>query len=250
MEFKGKTVIITGAASGIGLECAKRYHENGANVALVDVNEEALKKLETELQPAIALPTDIRFFDQVESACKKVIEKFGTIDVMINCAGGNSARVFGEKGEDFCDRPMANIEWGLAVNLMGTVYFSHQAMKYMKAQKSGVIINIGSITGEEGDTIGMDYAISKSAIMTGLLKSLAQLGAKYGVRACVVSPGPVMTRPAMAKMRTLVGRAAEPSEIVDMIYYLSSKKAEMITGVNYFVDGGRSVLQRPFGYDN
>jgi NAD(P)-dependent dehydrogenase (short-subunit alcohol dehydrogenase family) len=58
-----------------------------------------------------------------------------------------------------------------------------------------------------------------------------------------------MTRPAMARMRTLVGRAAEPSEIVDMIYYLTSKKGEMITGVNYFIDGGRSVLPRPFGYD-
>lgn len=248
MEFSGKTVIITGAGSGIGFATAKRFYENGASVALVDVNEQALLEAAKEMPNALLLKTDVRNFQEVELAVKKTVETFHGVDVMVNCAGGNSARVFGEP-MDFCDRPMEHILWGLEVNLHGTMYFCHEAMRYMKEKGSGVIINLGSITGEEGDPIGSDYAIAKSAIMTGFLKSLAQLGAKYGIRACCVSPGPVLTRPAMAKMRTLVGRAAETEEIVDMIHYLASEKAAFITGVNYFVDGGRSVLQRPFGYD-
>lgn len=247
MEFTNKTAIITGAGSGIGLATAKRFYENGANIALVDVNEQALAEAMKAMPNALALKTDIRNFKEVELAVQKTIETFNGVDILVNCAGGNSSRVFGE-GMDFCDRPMEHIMWGLEVNLHGTVYFCHEAMRYMK-EKGGVVINLGSITGEEGDPIGSDYAIAKSAIMTGFLKSLTQMGSKYGIRVCCISPGPVLTRPAMAKMRTLVGRAAQTEEIVDMIHYLVSEKASFITGVNYFVDGGRSVLQRPFGYD-
>lgn len=248
MSFSGKTVLITGAGSGIGFACAKRFYAQGASVALVDIDEKALANATADMQGALALRTDIRVFCEVEKAVKKTVETFGSVDVLINCAGGNSARVFGEN-MDFCDRPMEHIMWGIEVNLHGTMYFCHEAMRYMKAQKGGVVINFGSITGEEGDKRGSDYAISKSAIMTGLLKSLAQMGAPYGIRVCTISPGPVLTRPAMAKMRTLLNRAGETEEIVDMVEYLCSDKAGFITGVNYFVDGGRSVLERPSGYD-
>ena len=78
--------------------------------------------------------------------------------------------------------------------------------------------------------------------MNGVVKSIAQCGAKYGVRACCVSPGPVLTRPGMAKMDTLVGRAAEPQELVDMIMYMASEKGSFVNGVNILVDGGRSVM--------
>ena len=76
--------------------------------------------------------------------------------------------------------------------------------------------------------------------MNGLTKSLALYGAPYGVRVCCVTPGPVLTRPGMAKMKTPLGRAAQPVEIVDLIEYLSSDKAGFITGTDYRIDGGRS----------
>ena len=76
--------------------------------------------------------------------------------------------------------------------------------------------------------------------MIGLTKSLAILGAPYNIRACCVSPGPVLTRPAMAGMATLLKRAAEPVEVVDLILYLCSEKAAFITGSNYLIDGGRA----------
>ena len=74
----------------------------------------------------------------------------------------------------------------------------------------------------------------------GLARSLAICGAPHNVRACCVSPGPVLTRPDMAKMTTRLGRAAEPQEVVDLILYLCSDKAAFITGTNYMIDGGRT----------
>lgn len=86
----------------------------------------------------------------------------------------------------------------------------------------------------------MDYSTAKSGVMNGLTKSLALYGASHGVRVCCVSPGPVLTREAMAKRKTPLGRAAQPQEIVDMIVYLCSDKAAFMTGSNYMLDGGRS----------
>ena len=90
----------------------------------------------------------------------------------------------------------------------------------------------------------MDYATSKAALMYGLTKSLAQYGSQYGVRAVCVSPGPVLTRQAMAKMKTLLGRAADPQEIVDLILFLASEKGQFINGENIMIDGGRNAMTR------
>ena len=79
--------------------------------------------------------------------------------------------------------------------------------------------------------------------MNGLTKSVALYGGKYGVRCVCVAPGPVLTRPGMASMKTLVGRAAEPQEIVDMIIYLAGEKAAFVTGVNILMDGGRNIMR-------
>ena len=125
---------------------------------------------------------------------------------------------------------------------MGTVYYCHEVMRHMKNQKSGTIINFGSITGLEGDTYGMDYAISKSAIMNGLNKSLAKLGAQYGVRVNCIAPGPVLTRASMASRTTPLGRIAEPREIVDMVLYLASEDSSIVTGTTILMDGGRHIL--------
>jgi NAD(P)-dependent dehydrogenase (short-subunit alcohol dehydrogenase family) len=83
--------------------------------------------------------------------------------------------------------------------------------------------------------------------MNGLTQSIARYGAKYGIRCNCVAPGPVMTREAMANMATLMGRAAEPQEIVDLILYLASDHAAFITGINILADGGRNLLSK-IGY--
>jgi NAD(P)-dependent dehydrogenase (short-subunit alcohol dehydrogenase family) len=112
----------------------------------------------------------------------------------------------------------------------------------MREQKSGVILGIGSITGHEGSDTAIGYATSKSAVMNGWVKSVAFAGAKYNIRCNAIAPGPVMTRPGMANMKTLIGRAAEPQEIVDLMLYLASDMSESITGQSILIDGGRSIM--------
>ena len=145
---------------------------------------------------------------------------------------------------EFPDIPIDVYDWGIDVNLKGQFYFAHACMKQMREQKSGLIINIGSITGKEGDGQGMDYPTAKSGVMFGLTKSLAQYGAKYNVRCVCVSPGPVLTRAAMANMKTLLGRAANPQEIIDLILFIASEKGQFINGENIMIDGGRNAMGR------
>ncbi len=248
MEFKGKTAISTGAASGMGLLFAENWADLGGNVVMCDVNEEVLNQKVAEINAknkgkAIGVICDVRDYKQVCNARDKAVEVFGSIDVMCNFAGGAETRMLRASGE-FPDVPIEVYDWGIDVNLKGQFYFDHAVMKQMREQKSGLIINIGSITGAEGCATNVAYSTSKSGAMGGLTKSLAQYGAKYGIRCVCVSPGPVLTRAAMANMPTLMGRAAEPQEIIDLVLFLASDKGQFINGENILIDGGRNAASR------
>jgi len=244
--FENKTVVITGGASGMGFLCGKCYHEDGANVVLVDINSEALDKAVAEIgDRCIGCAIDIRDYEKVCQVRDKAVETFGSIDILINCAGGAEARIMGFNGT-FFDTPIEVYDWGIDVNLKGALYFDHACMKQMAAQKSGVIIHLGSITGEEGSASNPSYASSKCALMYGLTKSIAKAGAPYNVRCVCVAPGPVLTRPQMSNMKTLLGRAAEVQEIVDMIMYVSGDKGAFLTGSHILIDGGRNAMDRPW----
>ena len=246
MDFLRKTVVITGAASGIGFLCSKNFAENGANIVMLDVNTENLGNKVNELRAlsydAIGVAVDIRNYGQIVEAREKIINEFGSIDIVVNCAGGSSKRIW-KCDDEFINVPIEVFDWGIDVNLKGPFYVAHAMMKQMVAQKSGVIVNIGSITGEEGCPSAIDYSAAKSGVMYGMTKSLALYGAQYGIRVCCVSPGPVLTRAAMSNMSTLVGRAADPQEIVDLILYVASEKGAFITGTNYLIDGGRNIMR-------
>ncbi len=245
MNFKNKTVLITGGASGIGFLAGCCFSEQGAAVALIDIDQKNLDKKVVHIKAdggsAIGIAVDIRNYNQIVKARDQIISEYGSIDIVVNCAGGAAMRIR-DCHEEFKDVPIELYDWGLDVNLKGPFYVNHAVMKQMAEQKSGVIINIGSITGEEGSVSSIDYATAKSGVMYGLTKSLAMYGAQYNVRVCCVSPGPVLTRAAMANMKTMLGRAAEPQEIVDLILYLASDKAGFITGTNYLIDGGRNIM--------
>lgn len=244
-RFAGKTVIITGASTGIGLLCAKCFASEGANVVLTSRNEETIQKnvqtIREEGGIASGFASDVRNYEEVERVCAETMRLYGAIDILINCAGGASARVFG-CNKEFHEYPIEYLDWGLDVNLKGALYYARAAMARMVEKKQGCVLFLGSIAGEEGAPGSVDYAAAKSALMNGVVKSLAQNGAPYGIRVNTVSPGPVMTRAAMANMKTLLGRAAETQEIVDLILYLCSDQAGFITGANYMIDGGRSCM--------
>ncbi|MBQ8290985.1 MAG: SDR family oxidoreductase [Clostridia bacterium] len=250
MNFQGKTAVSTGAASGMGLLFAQNFTSLGGNAVLCDVNEEVLKEKVAEINAkgqgkAIGVVCDVRDYKQVCNARDKAVETFGSIDVMANFAGGTARRMLNVGWEsEFPDVPIEVFEWGLDVNLKGPFYFAHAVLSQMRKQNSGLIINIGSITGAEGDGKGMDYPTAKAGLMYGLTKSVAQYGSKYGIRCVCVSPGPVLTRAAMASMKTLLGRAAEPQEIIDLCLFIASEKGQFINGENIMIDGGRNAMER------
>ena len=252
MQFQNKTAISTGAASGMGLCLAQNWAAEGGNVLMCDINMEVLNEKVAEINAkgagrAVGMYCDVRDYAQVCAARDKAVEEFGSIDLMCNFAGGTAVRmckVDHAQYPEFPDVPIEVFDWGLDVNLRAQLYFAHAVMKQMREQKSGLIINIGSITGEEGDGYGVEYGTAKSGAMYGLTKSIAKAGAKYCVRCVCVSPGPVLTRAAMANMKTLLGRAAEPQEIIDLVLYLASDKGQFINGTNIMIDGGRNAMNR------
>jgi len=252
MNFEGKTAIVTGAASGMGLLFSQCFSELGGNVLMCDVNESVLIEKSEEINSkkkgcVAAFYCDVRDYNNVCAARDQAVSLFGKIDILANFAGGTAVRMQNVNREaypEFPDVPIEVYDWGLDVNLKGPFYFAHAVLKQMREQESGLIINIGSISGMEGDSYGVEYPVAKSGLMYGLTRSLAQYGAKYGVRCVCISPGPVLTRAAMARMQTLLGRAADPQEIIDLCLFVASEKGQFINGENIMIDGGRNAMKR------
>lgn len=248
IRFDGQVVLLSGAASGMGLLFSKNYVALGGSAVMCDLNAETLEKAVAEVNAirkgaAIGVVCDVRDYEQVCHARDEAVRVYGRIDLVIPFAGGAETRMLGVSGKlEFPDIPIEVYDWSIDVNLRGQLYFSHAALKVMREQKSGVMIHIGSITGEEGCAKNVGYSATKSAAMNGLTKSIAQFGGRYGIRCCCVAPGPVLTRPGMAAMSTLMDRAAEPQEIVDLILFLASDRAAFITGITVLADGGRNIM--------
>ena len=252
LHFEGKVAVVTGAASGMGLLASRELAAAGAKVVLCDVNEEALVRAGAEIaaDPAVVAAggasapfrCDVRNWEDAQAAAALAVDRFGRLDLLFCFAGGNEARVCNSP-LPFHEQPREVIDWGLDVNLRGPVYLARACMPAMVRQGSGVICLLGSVTGFEGDGNGSMYGVAKSGLFN-FAKALAKDGAPHGVRSFCVSPGPVLTRPGMANLPTLVGRAADPAEIVDFALYLASDKGAFVDGTNHVIDGGRLCLPR------
>lgn len=249
MRFAGKTVVITGAAQGIGRATAERFLSEGANVVISDVNEERLKATACEIGTAdtlLSVVTDVSRKDQVEALIAKAVERFGRLDIMVNNAGICPIVPFLDVTEETYDQV-------LDVNLKGAFFGTQAAGRQMIEQGGGgVIIIMSSINSGLANPNVAPYAISKGG-MNQITGTAAVAFAPHNIRVAGVGPGTVMSEMVAGDfvnsaghkaimMRTPMGRYGEPKEIASVVAFLASEDASFITGETVYPDGGRRVL--------
>jgi len=246
LNFKGKTAVVTGAASGMGKETAIAFANSGANVVLADISEEAGYDVEGHISraggAALFRSTDVSSESDVASLASSAVKAFGTIDFWVNNAAtlGKSVLI-GEQSAD-------NLERVLGINVKGTVFGMKHALSVMTGNKRGVIVNVSSVQGFRVAYAGMAfYAASKAAVVS-LTKSAALEYGGLGIRVVGIAPGPIDTPmlrsatgdqwpPAIVNV-TPLARVGQPEEIASAILWLCSDEASYITGATLPVDGG------------
>ncbi len=253
MSLNNKTAIITGGARGIGRATVDKFLDEGAQVILADIDEEAGKTAEIEL----AGRGRIRFIEcdvserlDVRNMIAETVDAFGAIDILVNNAGV-------VVGADFLDLDPAEFERVIKVNLTG--YFltgqavaRHMVERIHSGGPPGTIINVSSVNAVLAIADQVPYTVSKGGI-NQLTKVMALSLAQYGIRVNGIGPGSIMTEllesvtgnpEARNKIlsRTPLGRIGEPSEVASVAAFLASDEASYITGQTIYVDGGRLPL--------
>jgi len=252
-SLEGKTALVTGAAGGIGSAIAIGLAKAGAHVALCDINTETLEDVKKEAGNNSSIHylnmADINSFPET---VKNIANINNRIDILVNCAGINKREGLVDVTEETYDKIMD-------INLKGVFFLSQAVAPYMKEQKNGSIINIGSHN--TGAVLGgvSVYAATKSG-MLALTRSMAVEWAKYNIRANCVSPGHIKTEltkatwehPTRSKYlleRIALNRPGTPDDITGICIFLASEAASYITGCEYRVDGGCLCGGQPWEYD-
>ena len=245
MNFNGKTVLITGAAVGIGRACALQFAKDGANMVLLDLNTEALRKTEEEIkgitENVLAFCCDVTDYAAVLEAVDTASKRFGSIDILVNNAALWRDRAF------FSESDVALWKKYIDVNIMGTVYCTKAVIDQMTNNGYGRIINIASVAGVYGNVKMAHYSTTKGAIIA-FTKALAKEVAAKGVTVNSVSPGTVSPadNPDIDFTKTsdlsYMGRTGTDRENADLICFLASESAGYISGQNIQIDGCRKKL--------
>lgn len=251
-SLEGQIAVVTGAASGIGREISKAFLQMGANVVLLDCDEDALAKLSTELasgsadQKVLPISADVTDSTAMALVAEKVENEFGPVSILVNSAG--IARL-----HDALDNSDKAWEDVMRVNLDGTYFASRAFGVAMVHRQRGSIVNLGSMSGTiiNRPQHAASYMASKGAVHM-LTKALAAEWAPFNVRVNALAPGYVATDMTL-KMReqpelfntwmemTPMGRCGEPAEIASAALFLASPAASYVTGAILAVDGGYTV---------
>jgi meso-butanediol dehydrogenase/(S,S)-butanediol dehydrogenase/diacetyl reductase len=241
--LKGKRVLITGGASGIGAATASRFLEEGSVVCVLDRDADARAQIQNQLpQVAGTLAADVSDLTQVKSAFSEAVRIMGGVDVLINNAGISIRHKFLDITPQEWDRV-------IAVNLTGVFYVAQTAAKHMWERGSGVILQTASTNGVMGYPYYADYNATKAGVIE-LTRSMAlELAPK--VRVCAVAPGYVLTPMQRAEYsdamldevngKIPLRRHAKPEEIAALFAFLASDDAAYMTGHVYTVDGGETA---------
>ncbi len=247
MELRGKVVVITGAAQGIGAEAARRFAGMGANVAAVDIEENGLRRLERGANGAIlGVWADVSNVSGVEGAFDAAVGKFGGVDVLINCAviRGNGP---------LADVEERTIDAALAVGLKGNILCARRAAEEMGKRGGGAIVNMSSFYVRTPARERVVYVAVKGGV-EALTRALAVELADAGVRVNAIAAGPVLTKLREARgdggpgnlaeryRKSPMGRFGRVDEILDAILYLATSRSSYMTGQVLALDGGLSIV--------
>lgn len=240
--LKNKTAVVTGGTRGIGLAIAKKYLENGANVAVAGSRKETVDKALAALAEygdrVMGIWPDLCDPEAVAAAFASVKERYGRLDILANNAGVSSRTSL----YDYTIEEFSKI---VDINLKGVFVCSQAAARIMKPQGGGVIINTSSMVAEYGQPAGCGYPATKFAV-NGLTRSLARELAKDQIRVNAVAPGVTKTDMVEALPKEMVerisagiplGRVGEPVDIANAYLFLASDMASYVTGVTLRVDG-------------
>ncbi len=251
MNFENKTVIITGAGSGIGAATAELFGSFRAIVIVSDSNLDRAKKVAEEIRVkgglAEACQTDVTQFEQVEQLIALTVRTHGRLDVMVNNAG-----IGGKHQARTADHTHDDWHNVIAVNQTGVFYCMKVALQQMVKQGQGAIVNVASLAGLKASGNNLSYSASKFAVV-GMTKSAALEYGRKNIRINAVCPG--FTNSALLdqllatgadmgeKLKRLIpmGRFGDPDEIAEAICWLASENSKFITGQTITLDGGTSL---------
>jgi 3-oxoacyl-[acyl-carrier protein] reductase len=249
-RYDGRVAIVTGAARGIGAGIARRLADEGAAVAVLDLDEAAAAETASGLGAAraLGLAADVSSGDAVEAAVQRVAEELGGVDVLVNNAGITRDNLLFKMTEDDWDAVMA-------VHLKGAFLMSRAAQKHMVGAKYGRILNLSSVSalGNRGQA---NYSAAKMGLQ-GLTRTLALELGPFGVTANAIAPGYVVTEMTDATARRVgvepeeyraaaaqqnpVRRVGWPEDIAAAAAFLCSEEAGYVTGQTLYVDGGAKI---------
>lgn len=241
-RFASKVAIITGAAGGIGAAIAARLHAEGASVIIADLKADAAQATADALVAAggghaIGVGCDVGSEEQVETAVRAAIERFGAIDVIVNNAGLMTFKTLAEfTGDDWLKV--------LRVDLLGAAFFTRQAFLHF-GEKGGAIVNIASVHAIETSANAAPYSAAKAAMLS-LTRTTAIEGRDLKIRANAVLPGAIDTpmlweNPNVKSGAETIDKrdVGTPEDIAAAVAFLASDDARFITGTTLAVDGGR-----------
>ena len=243
--LNGKTAVVTGGGSGIGKATALKLAADGANIVIVHMDpEEKAAEVVSEIEAlgvkAKAIRMDVSDFEAVNAMVGDIVEEFGSIDILINCAGITKDGLIARMKEDQFDAV-------IAVNLKGTFNMIRHCTPVFMKQKSGTIVNVSSVSGIIGNPGQANYSTSKAGVI-GLTKSTAKELVSRGVRCNAVAPGFIATDMTanLSKNNKLVDmipmkRMGTADEVADLIFFLASDASSYITGEIIKVDGGVAI---------
>jgi len=250
MEFKNKTVLVTGAGSGIGQVTAQLFAEHGAKVVVSDISEtggrDTVKEITENSGEATFIMADVSKHEEVIDLMKRSIETYGSIDVAVNNAG-----VANKQPQHAAEVDLEDWDRVMAINTTGVFYCLREELKQMMRQKGGNIINIASVAGLKGLPNSLAYVASKHAVV-GITKTAAMEYARHNIRINAVCPvftiTPMFQPDQMdqisdglsdkLKRAIPMKRFAQPREMAEAILWLGSDKASFVTGHALPVDGG------------